>query len=297
MLHSRVRHAVTPRAAQKRESTHKRLAAVLNRPAADFHHEGRHPRPALSAPAPRHQGRRRARRSSSRPRSPPRFLRGTSRAKGPHPLRPQRPPQGRRAGDDTRIRASVPTVKYLDKGLRSRGVAPGRPKDGPEDSLCSAPWPRAWRAARHGREDGTRLHRRRGRVDRRRLGDGEALLLENTRFYKEETKNDAAFVEKLAALGPLRQRRVRHGPPPHAPRRVTKYLSPPSRATSSRSSSTSPAPSTSPSSRSPPSSAAPSLSNHGPRVPHPVRQGHRRRRHDLHPPQGPGQGRRTSGRG
>merc|ERR1712100_454804 len=31
------------------------------------------------------------------------------------------------------------------------------------------------------------------------MGDGEALLLENTRFYKEETKNDAAFVEKLAA--------------------------------------------------------------------------------------------------
>merc|ERR1719203_1492236 len=31
------------------------------------------------------------------------------------------------------------------------------------------------------------------------MGDGEALLLENTRFYKEETKNDAGFVEKLAA--------------------------------------------------------------------------------------------------
>jgi phosphoglycerate kinase len=30
---------------------------------------------------------------------------------------------------------------------------------------------------------------------------GEILLLENTRFYKEEEKNDPAFVEKLAALG------------------------------------------------------------------------------------------------
>ena len=31
------------------------------------------------------------------------------------------------------------------------------------------------------------------------LGEGEALLLENTRFYKEEEKNEASFVEKLAA--------------------------------------------------------------------------------------------------
>merc|ERR1719181_878556 len=30
------------------------------------------------------------------------------------------------------------------------------------------------------------------------LGEGEALLLENTRFYKEEEKNEASFVEKLA---------------------------------------------------------------------------------------------------
>eukprot|EP00631_Chrysoreinhardia_giraudii_P006942 CAMPEP_0197426546 /NCGR_PEP_ID=MMETSP1170-20131217/35285_1 /TAXON_ID=54406 /ORGANISM="Sarcinochrysis sp, Strain CCMP770" /LENGTH=296 /DNA_ID=CAMNT_0042954187 /DNA_START=1 /DNA_END=891 /DNA_ORIENTATION=- len=31
------------------------------------------------------------------------------------------------------------------------------------------------------------------------LGDGECLLLENTRFYKEEEKNEPGFVEKLAA--------------------------------------------------------------------------------------------------
>ncbi len=42
-------------------------------------------------------------------------------------------------------------------------------------------------------------HRRRGR-DRlkRQLGDGQVLLLENVRFYKEEEKNDPEFARKLA---------------------------------------------------------------------------------------------------
>merc|ERR1712232_987116 len=30
-------------------------------------------------------------------------------------------------------------------------------------------------------------------------GEGDVILLENTRFYKEETKNEPGFVEKLAA--------------------------------------------------------------------------------------------------
>jgi phosphoglycerate kinase len=35
------------------------------------------------------------------------------------------------------------------------------------------------------------------------MKDGDVLLLENTRFHKEEEKNDPAFVEKLAKLGDL----------------------------------------------------------------------------------------------
>merc|ERR1711988_873365 len=31
------------------------------------------------------------------------------------------------------------------------------------------------------------------------MKEGELIILENTRFYKEETKNDAAFAEKFAA--------------------------------------------------------------------------------------------------
>jgi phosphoglycerate kinase len=35
------------------------------------------------------------------------------------------------------------------------------------------------------------------------MHDGDVLLLENTRFHKEEEKNDPAFVEKLAKLGDI----------------------------------------------------------------------------------------------
>merc|ERR1712054_79022 len=35
------------------------------------------------------------------------------------------------------------------------------------------------------------------------MGEGDVLLLENVRFYKEETKNDPAFAEKLAANADL----------------------------------------------------------------------------------------------
>ncbi len=35
------------------------------------------------------------------------------------------------------------------------------------------------------------------------LKDGEVLLLENVRFYKQETKNDPAFAQRLAKLGEL----------------------------------------------------------------------------------------------
>src|ERR1043165_6234846 len=35
------------------------------------------------------------------------------------------------------------------------------------------------------------------------MSNGDVLLLENTRFHKEEEKNDPAFVEKLARLGDI----------------------------------------------------------------------------------------------
>merc|ERR1740115_449380 len=105
-------------------------------------------------------------------------------------------------GDDTRIRASVPTVKYLlDKGARVAMCSHlGRPKDGPEDKFSLGPV-----ATRMGEQLGTAVQMAPDCIGDEvgsivnGMKDGEALLLENTRFYKEETKNDAAFVEKLAA--------------------------------------------------------------------------------------------------
>merc|ERR1712051_133268 len=112
------------------------------------------------------------------------------------------PLDGKTITDDTRIRASVPTLKYLiDKGASVAVCSHlGRPKDGPEDKFSLAPC-----ATRLGEllemdvplagdcigEEVTKL------VDG--AGEGELILLENTRFYKEEEKNEPGFVEKLAA--------------------------------------------------------------------------------------------------
>ncbi len=104
--------------------------------------------------------------------------------------------------DDTRIRKSIPSIEYLtSKGARVTVCSHlGRPKNGPEDKFSLGPC-----AVRMGEllskkvelapdcigEDVNMM------VDV--LSDGDVLMLENTRFYKEETKNDPEFVEKLAA--------------------------------------------------------------------------------------------------
>merc|ERR1719263_110802 len=110
------------------------------------------------------------------------------------------PLDGKTITDDTRIRASVPTVKYLlEKGAKVAMCSHlGRPKDGPEDKFSLAPV-----ATRMGECLGTSVKMAPDCIGDEvasivnGMGDGEALLLENTRFYKEETKNEAGFVEKL----------------------------------------------------------------------------------------------------
>lgn len=106
--------------------------------------------------------------------------------------------------DDTRLRRSLPTInKVLDDGgaviLMSHL---GRPKEGPEDRF----------SLRHvvgklsdllGKEvkfadDCIGENAEQAAAE---LQPGEVLLLENLRFYKEETKGDEAFAEKLARLG------------------------------------------------------------------------------------------------
>jgi len=104
--------------------------------------------------------------------------------------------------DDTRIRAAVPTLKYLlDKGAKVLLTSHlGRPKDGPEDKFRLNPVvPRLSEllGMEVGKVDDCIGADVTAKVDS--MADGEIVVLENVRFYKEETKNEAGFAEKLAA--------------------------------------------------------------------------------------------------
>lgn len=109
-------------------------------------------------------------------------------------------------GDDTRIRAAMPTLQYLlDHGAAVILCSHlGRPKDGPDPKFSLRPvavhlsrlmakpvvfaedciGPKAEAAAKG-------------------LGTGEVLLLENTRFHPEEEKNDPGMSKQLASLADI----------------------------------------------------------------------------------------------
>ncbi len=112
------------------------------------------------------------------------------------------PLDGKTITDDTRIRASLPTIKYLvDSGakvLLSSHL--GRPKDGPEDKFSLGPV-----ASRLAELLGKNVTMAPDCVGPEvasivaGMSNGDVTLLENVRFYKEETKNDSEFAKKLAA--------------------------------------------------------------------------------------------------
>mmetsp|Transcript_11770 Transcript_11770/g.22019 ORF Transcript_11770/g.22019 Transcript_11770/m.22019 type:complete len:402 (-) Transcript_11770:118-1323(-) len=112
------------------------------------------------------------------------------------------PLDGKTITDDTRIRSSIPTIEYLkEKGAIVTVCSHlGRPKNGPEDKFSLGPC-----AVRMGELLGQEV-----KLAPDCIGDdvakivadakeGDVIMLENTRFYKEEEKNDPEFVEKLAA--------------------------------------------------------------------------------------------------
>ncbi|MBV6647280.1 MAG: phosphoglycerate kinase [Cyclobacteriaceae bacterium] len=108
--------------------------------------------------------------------------------------------------DETRIKAAIPTIKkIIDEGgaviLMSHL---GRPKEGPEEKF----------SLKHivsnlSEKLGVEVKFAQdciGEIPEKmaaELGNGEVLLLENVRFYKEETKGDEKFAERLSKLGDI----------------------------------------------------------------------------------------------
>jgi phosphoglycerate kinase len=106
--------------------------------------------------------------------------------------------------DDTRIRAALPTIRWLvSRGCRVVLMSHlGRPKGGPDPKYSLRPVQAALEAllgtpvtflADPLAPDAERVTRQMKR--------GEVALVENTRFYPGEEQNDAALAQALARLG------------------------------------------------------------------------------------------------
>jgi phosphoglycerate kinase len=109
-------------------------------------------------------------------------------------------------GDDTRIRASLPTIQYA---LDHRGTVVlashlGRPKGKPNAEMSLRPV--ADRLADLlGKSvlfatDCVGAEARGAVADAHKAGGGSVVLLENLRFHAEEEKNDPTFAQELASL-------------------------------------------------------------------------------------------------
>ncbi|RCL77081.1 MAG: phosphoglycerate kinase [Flavobacteriales bacterium] len=106
--------------------------------------------------------------------------------------------------DDKRIRAALPTIQKIlsDNGSAILMSHLGRPKNGPEDKF-------SLKHIIHRIKDitGAKIHFAKDCIGREakelseKIEPGEILLLENVRFYPEETQGDESFAKQLALLG------------------------------------------------------------------------------------------------
>ena len=113
------------------------------------------------------------------------------------------PLDGGKVSDDTRIRATIPTLKLaIDRGARLVLASHlGRPKGKPDPKYSLKPVaarlqellgkPVAFAADCVGAEAESKS---------KALKNGDVLLLENVRYHAEEEKNDPEFAKQLAAL-------------------------------------------------------------------------------------------------
>jgi 3-phosphoglycerate kinase len=108
--------------------------------------------------------------------------------------------------DDRRIRSAVPTIKsIIDRGGKAILMSHlGRPKAGPEKKFSLKPAADTL-SKLLGKPVKLATDSIGPEVEKEvaSLKDGDVLLLENTRFYKQEEKNDPAHAEKLAKFGDL----------------------------------------------------------------------------------------------
>jgi phosphoglycerate kinase len=106
--------------------------------------------------------------------------------------------------DDSRIRAALPSINHI----LSKGGAViimshlGRPKNGPEEAFSLKHIVARLSELTNKEVQFANDCMGEEAVEKSKaLGAGEILVLENLRFYKEETKGDSDFARKLASLG------------------------------------------------------------------------------------------------